>query len=286
LLVLCETKWILFASFSPYYNGVSGMGTARWSDFFATPRQAAESRMRAMSSSPLVRKARAKAEVEFRSKEVAADWHKQTRRVGHDWEVPPHWQAGVQYASEIIPAYATLALDEFAHPGEFEAFLRECESIVSQRTHERKLQPYDRAPFKDLSRVQTDFYQLVRAAVAAENARLSLEAWQRYRERLEKETAPMVIAPTTNGNGTCTNAAPPDPGALAAGREGRLQEFVTANHTTIAAVCDAAQVHKPDMQRWRRGELSDDSVMAQRIENVLSGETPLKTGDTKPAPAA
>lgn len=262
------------------------MSTGKWSDFFATPRQAAESRMRAMSSSALVRKARAKAEVEFRSKEVATDWHKRTRPVGHDWEVPPHWQAGVQYASEIIPAYATVALDDFAHPGEFESFLRECESIISQRTHERKLQPYDRAPFKDLSRVQTNFYQLVRAAAAAENARLTLEAWQRYRDRLEKETTPVAIAPPTNGNGACTNTAPPDPEALAADRERRLQDFVAANHTTIAAVCDAAQVHKPDMQRWRRGELSDDSVMTQRIENVLSGKIPLKTGDARPTPAS
>jgi len=40
------------------------------------------------------------------------------------------------------------------------------------------------------------------------------------------------------------------------------------------------------MQRWRRGELSDDSVMTQRIENVLSGKIPLKTGDARPAPAS
>jgi hypothetical protein len=40
------------------------------------------------------------------------------------------------------------------------------------------------------------------------------------------------------------------------------------------------------MQRWRHGELSGDSVMAQRIENVLSGNTPLKTGEAKPVTAA
>jgi hypothetical protein len=74
--------------------------------------------------------------------------------------------------------------------------------------------------------------------------------------------------------------------AIGVAREARLQAFIRRHSTTIAAVCDAAHVHKPDMQRWRRGELSEDSVMSQRIENVLSGKTPLKAGNAKPAPAA
>jgi len=60
------------------------MGIGKWSEFFLTPRQAAESRMRAMSSSSVVRKARAKAEVEFRSKEVATDWRKRPSYPGSD----------------------------------------------------------------------------------------------------------------------------------------------------------------------------------------------------------
>jgi len=95
-----------------------------------------------------------------------------------------------------------------------------------------------------------------------------------------------IDQPPTNGAGARANAAPPDPEALAADREKRLQDFIAAKHTTIAAVCEAAQVHKPDMQHWRHGELSGDSVMAQRIENVLSGKTPLKTGEAKPVSAA
>lgn len=223
----------------------------KWSDFFQNPRDAAESRMRAMSSSPLIRKARAKAEVEFRSKEVSGNWRNRPCHPGSDWEVPPHWQAGVQYAREIIPAYATAALDEFEHPGEFESFLRECEWLVSHRTHERKLQPYDHVPLKDLSRVQSNFHQLVRAAVAAENARLSLEAWQRYQDRLEKETAPVAITPPANGNGAAyagmpgKESDPPDPEVLAQDRETRLHAFLTAKDTTIAAVSEAALVHKP-----------------------------------------
>jgi hypothetical protein len=65
-----------------------------------------------------------------------------------------------------------------------------------------------------------------------------------------------------------------------------LQAFIHQHDTSIAAVSEAAAVHKPDMQHWRHDELSDDSVMSRRIENVLSGKTQLKTGDAKPAPAA
>lgn len=247
--------------------------------------------MQAMSSSPLIRKARAKAEVGFRSKEVGSNWCNRPCHPGSNWEIPPHWQAGIQYAREIIPAYATAALSEFEHPAEFESFLRECEWVVSQRTHERKLQPYDQAPLKDLSRVQSNFHQLVRAAVATENARLSLEAWQRYRDRLEKETAPVAITPQANGNGAADagmpgkESDPPDPEVSELDRETRLRAFLTANNTTIAAVSEAAFVHKPDMQHWRHEELSGESIMSQRIENVLSGKTPLRTGDAKPAPA-
>lgn len=262
------------------------MGNVKWIEFFPTPRQAAESRMRDMSSSSVVRKARARAEVEFRSTEVRADWHNRPSWPASDQIVPPHWRAGIQYAREIILAYGTVALDRFEHPNEFESFIRECEWVIALRTHERKLQPYDQAPFKDLSRVQSNFHQLVRAAVVEESARLGLEAWQRYQNRLEKETAPVAIAPPTNGTGACANTAPPDPEVLALDRENRLQEFVAANRTTIAAVSEAAQVHKPDMQHWRHGELNGDSVMAQRIENVLAGKTPLKNGEAKPVSAA
>jgi hypothetical protein len=264
------------------------MDIGSWSDFFGTPREAAESRMHGMSSSPLVRKARAKAEVGFRSKEVAANWRSGPHYPGSDQEIPPHWQAGVQYAREIIPAYGTAALDEFQHPAEFESFLRECEWVVSRKTYERKLQPYDEAPLKDLSRVQSNFHKLVRAAVAMENARLGLEAWRRYHERLEKEMAiePVNDADASEAIPAPPESSPPDPEVLALDRETRLQAFLTAKNTTIAAVSEAALVHKPEMQRWRRGELSGDSVMSRRIEDVLSGKTPLKTGDAKPAPAA
>jgi hypothetical protein len=61
---------------------------------------------------------------------------------------------------------------------------------------------------------------------------------------------------------------------VAADREARLQSFV-AKKTSIAMVCRTAKVYKANMQQWRHGELADDSVMSQRIEDVLSGKTPL-----------
>jgi hypothetical protein len=65
-------------------------------------------------------------------------------------------------------------------------------------------------------------------------------------------------------------------------RESRLQQFVKRHKTTIAAVVRAASVHKPEMQKWRHGELADTSVMSQRIENVLAGKTPLKLARGRP----
>jgi hypothetical protein len=64
--------------------------------------------------------------------------------------------------------------------------------------------------------------------------------------------------------------------SIAAEREARLQEFVRQHRTTITGVCRAANVAKADMQRWRKGEMKSDSVMAQRIEDVLSGTTPVQ----------
>ncbi|MCC6392068.1 MAG: hypothetical protein IT167_15820 [Bryobacterales bacterium] len=266
--------------------------------FFNNPREAAEARMRSLAATATVRKARAKAEVDFRSREVAANWRDWRKHLGELAEfdpirlenhIPPHWQAGVRYAEMIIPAYGTTALAEIPLPNEFEKFLRECVWIVSERTYDAKLRPYESLLLRKGDVAVACFHQLVRAAVAAESARLGLEAWRRHNERLEQELASPAdeITHPLNGSGgghvIPAESAPLDPEVLSEHREKRLQEFVASNETTIAAVSDAAGVHKPDMQRWRRGELSDDSVMSQRIENVLSGKTPLKTSTAKPA---
>ncbi|MCC6363110.1 MAG: hypothetical protein IT165_06265 [Bryobacterales bacterium] len=254
--------------------------------------------MRSLAATATVRKARAKAEVEFRSREVAANWRDWKKHLGELAEfdpmrlenhIPPHWQAGVRYAEVIIPAHGTAALAVIELPNEFEKFLRECVCIVSERTYEAKLRPYDSLLLRKGDVAVACFHQLVRAAVAGESARLGLEAWRRHNERLEQELASPAdeITCSMNGSGAVhvvpAESALPDPEVLAQDREKRLQGLVAANHTTIAAVADAADVHKPDMQRWRRGELSGDSVMSQRIENVLAGKTPLKAGAAKTA---
>ncbi len=58
-------------------------------------------------------------------------------------------------------------------------------------------------------------------------------------------------------------------------RERRLQAFIARRSTSVAAVRRAANVAKTNMQEWRKGALSDASVMSIRIEDVLSGKTPL-----------
>lgn len=58
-------------------------------------------------------------------------------------------------------------------------------------------------------------------------------------------------------------------------RETRIQEFKRKHGTTLAAIARSASVHKPDLRKWRFGPMKDDSVMAQRIEQVLSGDLPL-----------
>lgn len=254
--------------------------------------------MRALASKAAVRKTRAKAELEFRSEEVAANWRNWRKRLDElsqfdrsqlETHIPPHWQAGVRYAHALIEAYGAAALNEMDLPNKFEAFLRECAWIVAARTYAAKLQPYDSLPLAKVDYAVANFHQLVRAAVADESARLGLEAWRRYNQRLDEEVAgesaalTSVALPKSPAHGT---AAPFDPELLAVDREARLQSFLTANNSPIAAVSDAALVHKPDMQRWRHGELSEDSVMSQRIESVLAGKTPLKTDADKRAPAA
>jgi hypothetical protein len=65
-------------------------------------------------------------------------------------------------------------------------------------------------------------------------------------------------------------------------RETRLQKFLIQNNCKVASIARSARVHKPDLQRWRHNELTDQSAMSQRIEGVLSGNTALVSAPTKP----
>lgn len=75
------------------------------------------------------------------------------------------------------------------------------------------------------------------------------------------------------GGKVLVHEKPRMPSGNVADREQRLQAFLSLEHRTITQVRNAARVAKPNMQQWRRGELSDDSVMSKRIEAVLSGKT-------------
>jgi hypothetical protein len=272
------------------------MDTDGFASVYPSFREATEARMQLLSSSASVREARTKAEVEFRSREVSANWRNWKVGLG-DYSlsriadiVPPHWEAGARYAAQIIPAYGEAALDEIRYAAEFEDFLRECAWVVADRTYQRKLQPYDSLLADKIDRAVANFHQLVRTEVAAEVARLVLEAWQRHAANLDIEVpsvpAPERTDPPNDDHAPiAVEASVQDCSAqeLALEREARLQAFLGANGATIAAVSDAAAVHKPEMQSWRHGRLSAKSKMAQRIESVLSGETPLKANGAVPA---
>ena len=64
--------------------------------------------------------------------------------------------------------------------------------------------------------------------------------------------------------------------------EDRLRSFLGSHPgTTLADIKHSAGVFTPDFQRWRRGRLKQDSVMSERIEDVLNGTTQLKKNPPK-----
>jgi hypothetical protein len=74
-------------------------------------------------------------------------------------------------------------------------------------------------------------------------------------------------------------------GDLAGVPEDRLSRFKQRHPgTTLADIKHSANVHTAEFQDWRRGKLKPDSVMSKRIEDVLSGATPLKKNPPKPRP--
>ncbi|MGP0074875.1 MAG: hypothetical protein ACLPWF_23440 [Bryobacteraceae bacterium] len=59
-------------------------------------------------------------------------------------------------------------------------------------------------------------------------------------------------------------------------REQRLQAFIKAHDVSIARVERSADVDGKNMDQWRRNDMKDTSVMAERIEDVLAGRRALK----------
>ncbi|MCS7316268.1 MAG: hypothetical protein NZ554_12415 [Bryobacteraceae bacterium] len=61
-------------------------------------------------------------------------------------------------------------------------------------------------------------------------------------------------------------------------REQAVEEFCRRLGCSKADIYHTAKVHKSDFYKWLKGEIPSGSVVAQRIEKVLSGEWPLKRG--------
>jgi hypothetical protein len=75
-------------------------------------------------------------------------------------------------------------------------------------------------------------------------------------------------------------------GAPDSSPENRLSRFMQEHPgTTLSDIRYSAGVYKPEFQDWRRGKLKVESVMSKRIEDVLSGATPVKKKPPKPRPA-
>jgi hypothetical protein len=93
-------------------------------------------------------------------------------------------------------------------------------------------------------------------------ASLDPAAEARLKSVLGSQTDPL------ESNATQATGTPP---------EDRLSDFMSQHpDATYADVRYTASVHKPDFQDWRNNQLSPGSIMAKRIEDVLSGVTPLK----------
>ena len=103
-------------------------------------------------------------------------------------------------------------------------------------------------------------------------------------------TSVEVVREREEGAGPLDSAAGEAPesfsgGDLAGVPKDWLSRFIQQHPgTTFADIKHSANVHTADFQKWRRGKLKPDSVMSKRIEDVLSGATPLKKKPPKPRP--
>ena len=267
-----------------------------------TARENAERWIRALRGSDPVEAAEADAEVEFRREEGMGNWRESIGTVGFVPE-PVSWPAGAEYTRRKFVGFGQAAFGHIQKPHEFESFLHESLAILSETTYRQKLRPYEQvADAEAEARVIARFHEYARTAASDDLNKLAYAAWERHKGRCRQKLAgngdiidesarkvdppageaaiPEVVSPATADEMTPglpakSANAPPSGSGTAEAREARLQGFVSEHNTTIAAVCRAARVAKADLQRWRKGEMKSTSVMARRIEDVLSGKTPL-----------
>lgn len=245
--------------------------------------------MRSLLTRLVVREATATAEEVFHSEESSRDWADSAApsrtRSDHNSRspIPPHWEAGIRYARTVSLALLAVAVEETDEPARFESFTQHCVADVAGTTYQQKLHPYDLVPAGEMPAALVHFQRLVYSAASKELGKLKLESWKRQSHRLRaiRRSAQKPVHRITETNlGSTRPVLPPETSeptaaVLALEREARLQAFLRKHDVSIAAICRAASVYKTDMKRWRHGKLSRDSVMAKRIENVLSGVTPL-----------
>jgi hypothetical protein len=111
-----------------------------------------------------------------------------------------------------------------------------------------------------------------------------LESFRKVQqESIGKPTAcastPAAEAPVGDGSAALSR------GRAVGTHEDRLAQFMEEHPwATYADIKYSARVHTSEFQDWRRGKLKIDSVMAIRIENVLSGATSLEKKPHKPRP--
>ena len=122
--------------------------------------------------------------------------------------------------------------------------------------------------------------------------------WRRYQDDLLEIAEMQASGTSLDPRPSTEGAAKPDLGSPVSGgrtelpalrtipepevaddarsRAVRLEQFKTQHDATFADIRHSANVHPPDFQKWRTGELKAQSVMSQRIEDVLGGKRPLK----------
>ena len=245
--------------------------------------------MRSLLTRLTVREATATAEEVFHSEESSRDWADSAApsrtRFAHTSRspIPPHWEAGIRYARTVSLALLAVAVEETDEPARFESFTQHCVAGVAGTTYQQKLHPYDLVPAREMPKTLVHFQRLVHSAAAKDLAKLKLDSWKRQSHRLRairRSSQKPGRSPTETDHGSmqpvrARETSEPTAAVSAPEREARLQEFREKHDMSIAAIRRAARVYKADMKRWRHGKLSPDSVMAKRIENVLSGITPL-----------
>jgi hypothetical protein len=103
-------------------------------------------------------------------------------------------------------------------------------------------------------------------------------------EAIPRDGSKEAKAPEATGRSSADEEPRQDPSPMGrpgrapvGSREDRLQAFLQQHPgATLADIKYSANVHTPEFQDWRQGRLKTDSVMSRRIEDVLTGKTPLK----------